>query len=121
MRFATVDEWLEWQQTLHPRAIDLGLARVGAIAERLGVHRPTVPVISVGGTNGKGSCVAFLTAMLAAAGYRVGTYTSPHLLRYNERILIALEPVRDNALLQDLAMVAESVVTHSLYYDVCIT
>src|SRR5690625_2564099 len=116
MRFATVDEWLEWQQTLHPRAIDLGLARVGAIAERLGVHRPTVPVISVGGTNGKGSCVAFLTAMLAAAGYRVGTYTSPHLLRYNERIRIDREPVRDNDLLQAFARVDEARGTQSLSY-----
>lgn len=87
-RFATLDGWLQWQQTLHPRAIDLGLDRVRQVAERLGVRRPACPVITVGGTNGKGSCVSYLDAILAAAGYRVGVYTSPHLVRYNERIRI---------------------------------
>jgi dihydrofolate synthase/folylpolyglutamate synthase len=84
--------WLRYLETLHPRAIDLGLDRVRAVWQRLGSPRPAPICIIVGGTNGKGSTVAFLTAMLAAAGYRVGNYTSPHLLRYNERVRL---PGRD--------------------------
>jgi dihydrofolate synthase/folylpolyglutamate synthase len=81
-------EWLRYLESLHPRAIDLGLDRVRAVWQRLGSPRPAPVCIIVGGTNGKGSTVAFLTAMLAAAGYRVGCYTSPHLLRYNERVRV---------------------------------
>ncbi|OBS08912.1 bifunctional tetrahydrofolate synthase/dihydrofolate synthase [Acidihalobacter prosperus] len=95
MRFASLDEWLAWQETLSPRAIDLGLDRVRAVGERMRVVRPTCPVITVAGTNGKGSTVAMLSAMLRAAGYRVGAYTSPHLLRYNERVCVDDEPVSD--------------------------
>jgi dihydrofolate synthase / folylpolyglutamate synthase len=87
-RFATLAEWLAWQETLHPVEIDLGLERVAAVARDLGLLTPACPVITVAGTNGKGSSVALLEAVLRAAGYRVGTYTSPHLLRYNERIRI---------------------------------
>lgn len=88
MRFQHLADWLDWQQTLHPRTIDLGLERVREVARRLELLAPECPVITVGGTNGKGSCVAFLEAMLRAAGYKVGSYTSPHLLRYNERVRI---------------------------------
>ena len=88
MRFNTLDEWLAWQETLHPSAIDLGLERIRPVLLRLGLQRPPCAVVTVGGTNGKGSSVAMLDAILRAAGYRVGTYTSPHLLRYNERICI---------------------------------
>lgn len=88
MRFTILDDWLRWQETLHPRAIDLGLERVQTVLRRLQPEPPSYTVITVGGTNGKGSCVAFLDAILRAAGYRVGAYTSPHLLRYNERIRI---------------------------------
>lgn len=89
MRFTTLDDWLNWQETQHPRAIELGLERVRAVLSQLQPEpRPHV-VITVGGTNGKGSCVALLEAILRAAGYRVGAYTSPHLLRYNERIRVA--------------------------------
>jgi len=76
MRFNTLDEWLSWQETLHPAEIDLGLARVRAVYERLGVTLHC-PVITVAGTNGKGSSVAMLAAIYQAAGYRVGVYTSP--------------------------------------------
>lgn len=82
-------DWLRYLESLHPRAIDLGLDRVREVWQRLGSPRPAPACIVVGGTNGKGSTVAFLATMLAAAGYRVGTYTSPHLLRYNERIRIS--------------------------------
>ncbi|MGR9106968.1 MAG: bifunctional tetrahydrofolate synthase/dihydrofolate synthase [Gammaproteobacteria bacterium] len=98
MRFETLDQWLAWQESCHPRAIDLGLARVQAVYSALdsAVRKPLT--ITVTGTNGKGSCVAFLSSILRAAGYRVGTYTSPHLLRYNERIQIDGEPVEDAAI-----------------------
>ncbi len=84
-----LDAWLRHLEQLHPRAIDLGLERVREVWLRLGSPRPAPICVLVGGTNGKGSTVAFLSAMLAAADYRVGTYTSPHLLRYNERVLLA--------------------------------
>src|ERR1700760_3926778 len=82
----TLAEWLALQEQVHTRAIDLGLGRVGSVARTLKVDRPTYRVITVGGTNGKGSTVATLEALLIATGLRVGTLTSPHLLRYNERI-----------------------------------
>ncbi len=85
----TLAEWLDYQQKLHARGIDLGLDRVRAVAERMHLLRPAPLVITVGGTNGKGSTVAFLDAILTASGKRVGCYTSPHLERYNERVRIA--------------------------------
>jgi dihydrofolate synthase / folylpolyglutamate synthase len=81
-------EWLALQEAAHPKSIDLGLARVAAVARRLGVERPSAAVITVGGTNGKGSTAAHLEALLLAAGRSVGLFTSPHFLRYNERIRI---------------------------------
>lgn len=95
---SSVDGWLSFQQQLHPHAIALGLDRVGAVWRALGARRPAPTVITVGGTNGKGSTVAFLDAMLRAGGYRCGTYTSPHLLKYNERIAIDGVPVDDPTL-----------------------
>lgn len=94
----TLEQWLDYQQQVHPRSIDMGLERVGAVARRLGIGRPGRQVITVGGTNGKGSTVAFLEAMARAAGLSVGAYTSPHLLRYNERVRIQGEPATDAAL-----------------------
>ena len=88
MRFESLASWLAWQETLHPSRIDLRLERVGAVWSRMGSGRFPCPVITVGGTNGKGSCVAYLDAFYRAAGYRSCAYSSPHLLRYNERIRI---------------------------------
>lgn len=99
MRFTTLTDWLAWQQTLHPNAIDLGLERLNRTLQRLGWRRPACPVITVAGTNGKGSSVALLSRILGEAGYRVGTFTSPHLLRYNERIVIADREVSDASLI----------------------
>ena len=85
-----LDAWLAHLEALHPRGsagIELGLERVAAIKARLG-QRETCPVILVGGTNGKGSTCAMLESILLAAGYGVGLYTSPHLLKYNERVRI---------------------------------
>lgn len=98
MRFATLNEWLAWQETLHAQEIDLGLERVSRVLERLGRTHPPYTVLTVGGTNGKGSCVAMLESVLRAAGYRVAAYTSPHLLRYNERIRIGGVEVDDATL-----------------------
>lgn len=98
MRFEHLEDWLDWQSTLHPKQIELGLERVSAVWRRLHADPLACQVITVAGTNGKGSCVAFLEAMLRSASYRVGCYTSPHLVRYNERILIDGEPVSDRQL-----------------------
>ncbi|AFL72949.1 bifunctional tetrahydrofolate synthase/dihydrofolate synthase [Thiocystis violascens] len=104
-RFETLDDWLDWQASLHPKTIELGLARVAAVWKRLGPTPPPFPVITVGGTNGKGSCVAMIESMAEAAGYRCACYTSPHLLRYNERVRIAGEPVSDESLCDAFARV----------------
>jgi dihydrofolate synthase/folylpolyglutamate synthase len=84
----TVADWLRWQESLHPHWIELGLARVSEVAGRLGVLAPAPPVFTVAGTNGKGSTVALLEAFLLSAGHVPGVYTSPHLVRYNERVRV---------------------------------
>jgi dihydrofolate synthase/folylpolyglutamate synthase len=81
-------DWLTWQEGLHLSAIDLGLTRIRQVAARLNLLTPTVPIVTVAGTNGKGSTCAMLTQALHLQGYKVGTYTSPHILHYNERIAI---------------------------------
>ena len=84
----SIEQWLAYQAQVHPQSIDLGLDRLGRVLERLNWRQPTVPVITVAGTNGKGSVSTFCTSILTAAGYRVGTFTSPHLRDYRERIRI---------------------------------
>lgn len=91
-------DWLSLLERRHPRAIDLGLERVARVRAASGLS-PGFPIITVGGTNGKGSTCAMLEAMLACAGYRVGLYSSPHLLRYNERVRIGLREATDEALI----------------------
>jgi dihydrofolate synthase/folylpolyglutamate synthase len=91
-------DWLRWQETLHPSSIDLGLDRMRRTLQRLQWRQPSCPVITVGGTNGKGSTVALTSQILRAAGYRVGTFTSPHLIRYSERIVIDGREVSDASL-----------------------
>lgn len=100
MRFRTLADWLAWQESLHPRTIDLGLERVQRVAAALGVAAFDVPVITVGGTNGKGSCVAMLESILRSAGHAVGTFTSPHLVRYNERVRIDGREIADAKLME---------------------
>ncbi|TCK17779.1 dihydrofolate synthase/folylpolyglutamate synthase [Thiogranum longum] len=95
-RFNTLSDWLAWQETLHPRTIDLGLDRVAAVARKLDCLQPAPVVVTVAGTNGKGSTLAMLEAVLRRAGYRTGCYTSPHLLHYNERLRIDGEVVADH-------------------------
>ncbi|MEO6031457.1 MAG: Mur ligase family protein, partial [Burkholderiaceae bacterium] len=88
-------QWLERIEQLHPKSIDMGLERVREVGGRLGVGRPARQVITVGGTNGKGSTVAFIEAIALASHWKVGAYTSPHLRAYNERIRIDGKPVGD--------------------------
>jgi dihydrofolate synthase/folylpolyglutamate synthase len=88
-RSRSLSDWLSYVEGCHPTIIDLGLDRITCVAERLQLLNFNCPVITIAGTNGKGSTVALLAAILTAAGYRVGTYTSPHLIRYAERIQIA--------------------------------
>lgn len=97
-RFDSLNGWLSWQEQFHPRPIDLGLERVASVYARLDPKPEQVPTITVAGTNGKGSCVAYLEAIYRAQGYRVGAYTSPHILKYNERIRVDGQPVSDQAI-----------------------
>jgi dihydrofolate synthase / folylpolyglutamate synthase len=84
----SLEQWLDYQGQVHPQAIALGLDRLRLVLDSLGWKQSTVPVITVAGTNGKGSVSAYCSAILSAAGYRVGTFTSPHLREYRERIRI---------------------------------
>jgi dihydrofolate synthase/folylpolyglutamate synthase len=95
----TLAEWLALQESVHPKTIDMGLARVSSVARALGVDKPSSRVITVGGTNGKGSTVAHLDALLRAAGASTGMFTSPHFIRYNERIRVGGVEVEDAELI----------------------
>lgn len=98
LRFNRLEKWLEWQESLHFTAIELGLERCKRVADNMGLLKPSYNVISVAGTNGKGSSITLLDKILCKAGYKIGLYTSPHLLKYNERICINGEQVSDNEL-----------------------
>lgn len=111
----SLGEWLAHLEQLHPKTIELGLDRVGCVRTRLQLQ-PRFPVITVGGTNGKGSTCAMLEAVLAAAGYRVGCYTSPHLLRYNERVRIGGAEADDASLCRAFEAVDEARGETSLSY-----
>jgi len=115
-RFSSLNDWLEWQETLHPSTIDLGLQRVGQLADHLQCRAPAKVLISVAGTNGKGSSVAMLEAILLRAGYRVGCYTSPHLFRYNERLRLQGEEVSDSALCESFARIDHARGENTLTY-----
>jgi len=94
----TLAEWLTLQESVHPKSIDMELTRVAAVARALGVAEPAFPVMTVGGTNGKGSTAAHLEALLGARGASTGMFTSPHFIRYNERIRVNGEEVCDQEL-----------------------
>lgn len=95
MAFDSLSAWLVWQESLHPLAIDLGLERVACVFRALQPHYRQPLTITVAGTNGKGSCIALLEAMYSAQGYKVGAYSSPNIIKYNERIKINGEPISD--------------------------
>ncbi|MEK6243530.1 MAG: bifunctional tetrahydrofolate synthase/dihydrofolate synthase [Pseudomonadota bacterium] len=107
--------WLEYIERQHPQAIALGLERVIEVFSRLKI-KFLCPILTVGGTNGKGSTCAMLEAILCSAGYRTGLYTSPHLLRYNERVRIASREADDGALCEAFAAVENARGTIALTY-----
>lgn len=97
--------WLTWLETLHPASVELGLGRVAEVAERLDVAQPAAPVITVAGTNGKGSVCAFLEGIALAEGRSPGLYSSPHLGRYNERVRLGGVDIDDAALIASFEQV----------------
>ncbi|MFL6593054.1 MAG: bifunctional tetrahydrofolate synthase/dihydrofolate synthase [Luteimonas sp.] len=101
----TLEQWLAYVERQHPAAIELGLERVHEVAERMGLARPAARVVTVAGTNGKGSTVAFVEAIARAAGLKVGAYTSPHLFAYNERVRIDGVDAADDTLAEAFAAV----------------
>lgn len=116
MKFPTLDAWLAWQEQLHPVEIDLGLERVRSVAERLVAGEFPFRTVTVGGTNGKGSCVAFLESILREAGIPVGSFTSPHLCRYNERIRVRGRQVGDTEIMEAFEDVEQARQDISLTY-----
>ncbi|TBU97268.1 bifunctional tetrahydrofolate synthase/dihydrofolate synthase [Stutzerimonas kirkiae] len=109
-------EWLSYLEGLHPNAIDLGLERVREVAQRMGLARPARQVVTVTGTNGKGSTCAFIATMARTQGLRVGVYSSPHLLRYNERVLLDGREADDSELCAAFAVVEQARGEISLTY-----
>ena len=107
-KFNTVDEWLDWQQTVHPLNIDFKLERILSVYKKLNISKIANKIITVAGTNGKGSTVSFLESVLNEKKYRVGTFTSPHILRYNERIKINGIEIDDESLLETFEMIDEA-------------
>lgn len=101
----TLAQWQAYIETVHHRTIELGLERVRAVLQRMDLARPACPVVTVAGTNGKGSCAAMLESVLHTAGYLTGAYTSPHLIAYNERVRVGAVPAADAELCAAFAAV----------------
>ena len=113
---AELNDWLMWLEARHGEHIELGLERVRAVAKELGISKPAPVVVTVAGTNGKGSSVAMLERIWIEAGYRVGTYTSPHLIRFNERMRIDGEPLPDHKICAAFSRLEDARGTISLTY-----
>jgi len=112
----SLSSWLALLERRHPKSIDLGLDRCSEVWQAMGSPRPSPRVVTVGGTNGKGSAVAYLAALLSSAGLRVGTYTSPHVLRFNERLQLPGGVATDAALVEAFEHVEEARGNTSLTY-----
>lgn len=112
----TLQEWLDWCERLHPVAIDMGLDRVRAVAQRMELEFGQTAVITVAGTNGKGSTCAMLEAILQQAGYRTGVYTSPHLVHFEERCRVLGQSVEAPSLVQAFEVVEQHRGDTSLTY-----
>jgi dihydrofolate synthase/folylpolyglutamate synthase len=104
----SLEEWLAHQERVHPQSIDLGLERLQRVLARMGWRQPSKPVVTIAGTNGKGSVAAYCTAILGAAGYGVGTFTSPHLRDYRERIRVRGALVSEAALVDAFERIEEA-------------
>ena len=119
----TLPDWLAFIERQHPNAIAMGLERVRDVAARMGLGKPAPHVVTVAGTNGKGSTVAFVEAIARAQGLRVGAYTSPHLLRYNERVCIDGRDADDAALVAGFEAVeaarGDTALTYFEYGTLC--
>jgi dihydrofolate synthase / folylpolyglutamate synthase len=116
VHFDTLNGWLSWQEQSHPLTIDLGLERVAKVYKALNPSGFKPLTITVAGTNGKGSCVAYLESIYREQGYRVGAYTSPHILKYNERIKIDGIPVEDSKICQAFERIEQVRENTSLSY-----
>lgn len=103
-----LDAWLSLLEKRHPQAIDLGLERCGSVYQRMGSPRPANKVFTVAGTNGKGSTASYIAAMSGGLGQSYGTFTSPHIFRFNERISITGKPVSDDRLVRAFERVEEA-------------
>lgn len=113
---AGLDDWLTYLELIHPAEIDLGLDRVLVVFRRLFRSNPRARILTVGGTNGKGSTVVALERLLARAGRRTGAYTSPHLQRYNERVRVNGTDVSDDVLVRAFEMVEKARKSTTLTY-----
>ncbi len=105
LKTRSLSDWLAWIETLHPRTIELGLDRAHAVLDNMGLRHPSFAAITVTGTNGKGSTTVMCETILRRAGYKVGAYTSPHLITYNERIRIDGRIVTDEDLCASFARI----------------
>lgn len=99
-RLKTLNEWLNWQENLHTQEIDLGLERIGRVYKKLFPNGVPFQVITVAGTNGKGSTIAFIDSIYQRSNFKVGAFTSPHLVQYNERFTINGKMVNDQSVCQ---------------------
>ena len=113
---SSLTQWLQHLESLHPQVIDMGLERVEKVASQLALGPNNAIKIIVGGTNGKGSTCAMLEAILLAAGYKVGLYTSPHLVHYNERIRINGENASDALIVRQFSFIDQKRAGISLSY-----
>ena len=117
-RQSTLNQWVDWLLHLHAQEIDLGLERISKVATSMDLKHPAPQIISVAGTNGKGSSVAMLAAIYQAAGYQVGTYTSPHITHFNERIRLNNIPVADELIVNAFADIEEQrAITKLTYFE----
>lgn len=111
-----LDDWLARIESCAPNTIQLGLDRIHHAAQAISLRQPSCPIVTVAGTNGKGSSVALLEASLVQAGYRVGSYTSPHLIRFNERIRIHSQPVDDDVIISEFQRLYDTLSSLELTY-----
>lgn len=113
---SSLESWLQYISSVHPREIELGLARTQRVAAHLGIGKPAPLVVTVAGTNGKGSCVATMEAILQQAGFKTGCYTSPHINVFNERIRIGASNVDDKSLIAAFEAIDEARSEETLSY-----
>jgi dihydrofolate synthase/folylpolyglutamate synthase len=116
MTARSLSDWLSYLEQLHPSAIDMGLDRARQVALHIGLSRPAPRVITVTGTNGKGSTCAFVASLLQAQGLKVGVYSSPHLVRYNERVQVQGVEATDEQLCEAFEVIEKARGDVSLTY-----